>query len=54
MKIPLSIEETAAAKKEMERSKDIENGYVLTQEEYDRLHYETEAIKELRQAQASE
>ncbi|XP_043270955.1 uncharacterized protein [Venturia canescens] len=52
--VPLSIEETAAAKKKHEINKDIENGYVLTQDEYDRLHYETGAIKELRDAQTVE
>ncbi|XP_044007223.1 uncharacterized protein LOC122851821 isoform X1 [Aphidius gifuensis] len=49
--IPLTSEEVAAIELENEATKDIENGYMLPQEEYDRLHYETNEIKEFRDAQ---
>lgn len=47
----MTEEEIIAAKFELETIKDIEEGYALTQKEYDRLHYETDAIKELRKTQ---
>ncbi|XP_011304948.1 uncharacterized protein [Fopius arisanus] len=49
--VPLTAEELAEVKREEEAESDIVNGYMLTQEEYDRLHYETAAIKDLREAQ---
>ncbi|XP_063974543.1 uncharacterized protein LOC135161158 [Diachasmimorpha longicaudata] len=49
--IPLTAEELAEVKREEEAESDIDNGYMLSQEEYDRLHYETAAIKDLREAQ---
>ncbi|XP_034950708.1 uncharacterized protein [Chelonus insularis] len=52
--IPMTEEEAVAAKKELEISKDVEDGYMLTQKEYDRIHYETEAIKDLRGTQKVE
>lgn len=47
----MTPEEVAAAMREQEAAKDIENGYLLTQEDYDRLYFETDAIKELREMQ---
>ncbi|KAH0567170.1 uncharacterized protein LOC123262161 [Cotesia glomerata] len=52
--VPMTEEEVVAAKLELETIKDIEEGYALTQKEYDRLHYETDAIKELRKTQKVE
>ncbi|XP_057326540.1 uncharacterized protein LOC130668324 isoform X2 [Microplitis mediator] len=52
--VPLSEEEVLEAKHELEAVKDIEDGYTLTQKDYDRLHYETDAIKELRKTQKVE
>ncbi|KAK0178735.1 hypothetical protein PV327_007598 [Microctonus hyperodae] len=52
--IPMTSEETIIAKRELEAAKDIEDGYMLTQREFDRLHYETDAIKDLRETQRVE
>ncbi|XP_024939200.1 uncharacterized protein LOC107266164 isoform X2 [Cephus cinctus] len=52
--VPMSPQEISDLKREQEAVKDIEDGYMLTQEEYDRLHYETEAVKELRETQTVE
>ncbi|XP_014297336.1 uncharacterized protein LOC103575222 [Microplitis demolitor] len=52
--VPLSEEEVLEAKHELEAVQDIEDGYTLTQKDYDRLHYETDAIKELRKTQKVE
>ncbi|XP_046736405.1 uncharacterized protein LOC124405506 isoform X2 [Diprion similis] len=52
--VPMTTEEIAVIMTEQEKEKDIENGYLLTQEDYDRLYFETEAIKELREMQSVE
>lgn len=43
--------EISAVITEQEIRKDIDNGYLLTQGGYDRLYFETDAIKELREMQ---
>ncbi|XP_033215807.1 uncharacterized protein LOC117172121 isoform X1 [Belonocnema kinseyi] len=52
--VPLTPEEVTTYLKEQEELKDIEDGYILNQEEFDRLHYETDAVKHLREAQTVE
>ncbi|XP_048509026.1 uncharacterized protein LOC105689928 isoform X2 [Athalia rosae] len=52
--IPMTANEIAAIMSEQESAKDIENGYLLSQEDYDRLYFETDAIKELREMQSVE
>ena len=49
--VPLTPEELSTYLKEKEEQKDIEDGYTLSEEELGRLHYETDAVKKLREAQ---
>ncbi|XP_012274927.1 uncharacterized protein LOC105696782 [Orussus abietinus] len=51
--IPMSPQEVADLKKTQE-TKDIDDGYTLSPEEYDRLRYETDSVKELRECHTVE
>ncbi|XP_014238733.1 uncharacterized protein LOC106660315 [Trichogramma pretiosum] len=48
--VPMKPDEIEAMRKEQELAKEIEEGYMFTKEEYDSLHYETDAVKKLREA----
>lgn len=52
--VPLTDEEIFAHLREEEEKNDMERGYILNQEDYDRLHYETEDVKSLRNAKSVE
>ena len=50
-KVPLTPEEVSDLLKEQSEQKEVEAGYTLNQDEFDRLHYETDNVKHLREAQ---
>ncbi|XP_043484400.1 uncharacterized protein LOC122512565 [Leptopilina heterotoma] len=52
--VSLTDEEISALLREEEEKSDMERGYILNQEDYDRLHYETEDVKGLRNAKSVE
>lgn len=53
LKVPLTKEEVKKYVTEQTTIKDIQDGYMMSQEDYDRLHYEADSVKELKKAQVN-